>query len=187
MSDVLTKVTEIVTGLGTLASDLAGALRTRPAALQNVPDAVWNQLIEMHQTGTHAESFRTAFANGAAMLAAEDGLRGRVPRVVEWQGPHRPPGDDVVPADLRFDHVYLVSCKYLSKVLLNPGPSRLFDRLLVGEERVRANWFAEIAPEPFQNFYEASKRFTGVDSLPDDVLALDKEQQQARALLDSPK
>ena len=30
------------------------------------------------------------------------------------------------------DHVYLVSCKYLSKVLANAAPSRLFDRGLAG-------------------------------------------------------
>jgi hypothetical protein len=34
---------------------------------------------------------------------SSDGLRGRPPRRVEWKGPHRPPGDDVIPADLRQD------------------------------------------------------------------------------------
>ena len=52
----------------------------------------------------------------------------------------------MIPADLRIDHVYLVSCKYLSNILHNPGPARLFDRLLVGEQRSGVDWFAEVAP-----------------------------------------
>jgi hypothetical protein len=62
--------------------------------------------------------------------------------------------DDVIPADIRIDHVYQVSCKYLSKVMHNPGPARLFDRLLVGEERTGGNWFATVAPTEYQLFYD---------------------------------
>ena len=36
----------------------------------------------------------------------------------------------VIPADLRVDDVYLVSCKYESRNLLNSGPSKLFDQRL---------------------------------------------------------
>ena len=53
----------------------------------------------------------------------------------------------MIPADLRIDHVFLVSCKYLSKVLLNAGPERPSDRLLVGESRSTLNWFAATVPE----------------------------------------
>ena len=70
--------------------------------------------------------------NGRAFLNARDGLRGRIPLVVEWKGAHRAPGDEVVPADLRIDHVYLVSCKYLSRIVVNASPHHLFDRLLAG-------------------------------------------------------
>ena len=31
-------------------------------------------------------------------------------------------GDEAVPADLRVDHVYLVSCKYLSRIVVNASP-----------------------------------------------------------------
>jgi hypothetical protein len=177
VSEDLTKVTEIVTALGTLAPDLSRALTVRPVELANVPDEVWEQLIEMHAAALYSVPFDTAFANGVAFLDAVDGLRGRRPRLVEWKGPHRPPGDDVIPADLRIDHVYLVSCKYLSKVLLNPGPLRLFDRLLVGEERTSANWFNETAPGEFQAFYGAVRRFSGL-ALPHSVTDLTVAQQR---------
>src|SRR4051794_32079833 len=130
MAGILTEVTELATALGTLAEHIDGELGARPQALRYVPDAVWDSLREAHAAGEHSRSFQTAFANGRAFLAAHDGLRGRLPSLVEWKGPHRPPGDDVVPADLRVDRVYLISCKYLSKVLLNAGPSRLFERSL---------------------------------------------------------
>src|SRR5205814_3844694 len=106
-----------------------------------------------YNEGEHQASFKSAFANGTALLRAEDGLRNRAPKQVEWKGPHRPPGDDVVPADIRIDHVYQVSCKYLSRVMQNAGPARLFDRLLIGEDRSRDDWFAAVAPREYQTFY----------------------------------
>lgn len=129
MPAFLTEITEITTALGTLAPSLGAALAHRPPELVGVTDEVWERLQEMHGRGNHAEAFHTAFENGRAFLAATDGLRGRPPRRAEWKGPHQPPGDDVIPADLRIDHVFLISCKYLSRVLLNPGPPRLFERL----------------------------------------------------------
>ena len=74
-----------------------------------------------------------AWNNGRAPFRADDGLRGRRPRIVEWKGAHRDPAAEAVPADLRIDHVYLVSCKYLSKVLHNASPWSLFERFLVRE------------------------------------------------------
>lgn len=146
----LTEVTEIVTGLGTLTPTLDDAFIRRPAQLVNVSDAVWNRVAAFYRDGAYPDSFRTAFGNGQAFFVASDGLRHRAPERVEWKGPQRPPGDDVIPADLRIDHVFLVSCKYLSQVLFNAGPPRLFDRLLVGEDRSTLNWFAATAPQQFQ-------------------------------------
>ena len=165
----LTEITEIATGLGMLAPDLASATRWKPSALRNVSDDVWPRLVQWYRDDEHAASFRAAFANGRAFLASENGLRGRVPRLVEWKGPHQPPGDDVIPCDLRIDHVYLVSCKYLSRVLLNAGPQRLFTRLLVGEERSSANWFALCAPNEFQTLYRNAVNATAVTLFPDAV------------------
>lgn len=178
MPGELTEVTELATALGMVASELRTALIAPPPQLRHVPPDAWERLVAAHQRGEHRDAFRTAFGNGRAFLAAEDGLRGRLPRAVEWKGPHRPPGDDVVPADLRVDHVYLVSCKYLSKVLLNAGPSRLFDRLLTGDRRAGGNWFAEVAPAEFQDFYEAAAAWVGGGELPPAVVDLDREGQR---------
>ncbi|MGI8754795.1 MAG: hypothetical protein ACR2MB_02845 [Acidimicrobiales bacterium] len=172
MPGELTENTELATALGTLTSDLPAGLARRPTALANVSDDAWDRLVERHGAGLHHEAFTAAFANGRALLHAKDGLRGRRPRLVEWKGPHRPPGDDVIPADLRLDHVYLVSCKYLSKVLLNAGPTRLFDRALVGEERSPTHWFAVTAPAEYQAFYQAALRHAGPDGAPEEATAL---------------
>lgn len=172
----LTEITELGTALGVLGIDLRGALALQPPELRHVPEATWAALVAAHEGGEHGDTFATAYANGRALLVARDGLRGRPPRLVEWRGPHQPPGDDIVPADLRIDHVYLVSCKYLSKVLLNPSPSRLFDRQLVGRRVAGGNWFAEVAPEPFGTFYRAAVAWTGLADLPADVAELTKDQ-----------
>ena len=119
MPGSLTEVTEIATALGMLGTSLDAALSHRPSQLFNVTDSVWDRLVAAYEIGEHEDAFTGAFENGRTFLNAVDGLRGRPPLRVEWKGPHRPPGDDVIPADLRVDHVYLVSCKYLSKVLLN--------------------------------------------------------------------
>ncbi|MEZ5376733.1 MAG: hypothetical protein R2733_09510 [Acidimicrobiales bacterium] len=75
--------------------------------------------------------------------------------------------------------MFLVSCKYLSKVLVNPGPPRLFERLLVGDERSRTHWFIEAAPDEYQRLYVAASRFTGIEGLPEHVRDLTREQQRA--------
>lgn len=157
MPGVLTEVTEIATALGTLSPDLATGIAQKPDRLHNVDGVTWDRLVAAFEAGEHLTEFEAAFRNGAAFLHADDGLRCRPPLVVEWKGPHRVPGDDVIPADLRIDHVYQVSCKYLSRILQNAGPARLFDRLLAGEERARADWFGVIAPAEYQAFYDAAR------------------------------
>lgn len=178
MPGELTDVTELATALGMLAASLDEAFVARPEELVNVRDVAWDRIAEAWRTGAHTSSFETAFANGQAFLAAAAALRGRRPLRVEWKGPHRPPGDDVIPADLRIDHVYLVSCKYLSKVLLNPGPQRLFGRLLSGEGRGGTDWFAETAGPEFQAFYESALVTYNLTELPASVSNLTKPQQQ---------
>lgn len=179
MPSSLTEVTEIATALGMLAPCLDLAFEHPPEQLASVPPAVWDRLLALHRSGLQRGSFEAAFENGRAFLAAADGLRGRPPLRIEWKGPHRPPGDDVVPADLRIDHVYLVSCKYLSNVMLNPGPARLFDRLLVGEERSRSNWFHETAPTEFEALYREAVAFGGLAGFPPTATALTRDQQRA--------
>ena len=153
MPSAKTEITEIVTGLaisGAASLDVALAER----AVANVPDGVWDRLDDLERAGQHRQEFAAAWANGGAFLAAEDGLRGRPPRLVEWKGPTQAPGDEVVPADLRVDHVWLVSCKYLSKVLANAAPGRLFDRGLAGgPTRTAGDWYAEVAPVAYQDLF----------------------------------
>ena len=64
-------------------------------------------------------------------------------------------GDEAVPADLRVDHVYLVSCKYLSRIVVNASPQHLFDRLLAGGhgQRSGGDWFDEVAPDEHAALY----------------------------------
>ena len=112
-------------------------------------------------------AFAAGFANGRAFLAADDALAGRIPRRIEWTGGHRLPGDEAVPLDLRIDHVYLVSCKYLSKVLQNASPARLAEGLLTFRHLDdRRDWYERVAPVEYQALYRASLRRRGGDGLP---------------------
>jgi hypothetical protein len=182
-----TEVTEIVTGCAiTGASTLAAALAAR--AVGNVTPAVWDRLDELHRGGTHRQEFAAAWANGASFLAADEGLRGRAPRLVEWKGPTRAPGDETVPADLRVDHVWMISCKYLSKVLANSSPARLFERGLVGGPSVSSgDWFAEVAPGPYQELYAQVRLELGTRAaLPPQALDLaPAHRAELRAFLDA--
>lgn len=159
MPAVRTEVTEVVTGLAMLGryGDAREAVADRPAEVVNVSDAVWERLAEAVVAPAQRQHVFAAWANGTAFLHAEQGLRGRPPLVVEWKGPQQAPGDEVVPADLRVDHVYLVSCKYLSQILFNASPSRLFDHLLRGGPRRASagDWFGDVAPDAYQELYAA--------------------------------
>ncbi|MGA2521266.1 MAG: hypothetical protein ABSG81_10665 [Acidimicrobiales bacterium] len=179
MPDDRTTVTELATALGMLGfADVQRAFARRPDALA-IADATWRQLEELYASGRFAPEFDTAFANGRAFLEAQDALRGRVPRLIEWTGGRRPPGDEVAPVDLRVDHVYLVSCKYLSRNIANPSPARLFDGLLATTgDWEPTDWYEVVAPAELRALYDACRRATGLDTLPDDPGALDTEQRQ---------
>jgi hypothetical protein len=157
VADLRTTITEVVTGLGMLGyDDVEAALVAAPAALLNVERSDYETLLRAWKERRHPDVFTAALMNGAAFRAARDGLRGRLPLVVEWKGAHRAPGDEVVPVDLRIDHVYLVSCKYLSRIVVNASPHHLFDRLLAGGHGRRgADWFGEVAPDERTALYAA--------------------------------
>lgn len=176
MPAVRTEITEIVTGLAMLGfRDLDEALMVRPLSVVNLTTEHYERLNSARRAGDHQREFETAWANGRLFARADDGLRGRPPWAVEWKGPHKPPGYEQVPADLRIDHVYLVSCKYGSSILHNVSPSHLFDRALA-ERRVErgSDWFLTTAPEAYQEFYEACLVDTEVVGLPASVAELDK-------------
>ncbi|UDY34629.1 hypothetical protein [Dermatobacter hominis] len=190
MPALRTEITEIVTGLGALGEDDPDAVLVDrpPAELRNVDSATWARLVAAHRDGTHRGEVLAAWHNGRALFRAVDGLRGRRPAVVEWKGGHRDPGDESVPADLRIDHVYLVSCKYLSKVLHNASPATVFDRLLAGApgRRSEENWFDAVAAAEHQRLYQLVRRTygDGLDlpdggPLPEQVRSLTGPQRDA--------
>jgi hypothetical protein len=147
----------------------------------------WERLTDLHRSGRFVEEFAAAFANGKAFLEAPDALRGRLPLLVEWTGGRRPPGDEVAPVDLRVDHVYLVSCKYLSRAIANPSPARLFDGLLaVTGEWGGGDWYEEVAPEQYRRLYLACRTASGLDALPEEPGKMSAAERQLlrRALPD---
>jgi hypothetical protein len=162
-----TTVTELGTGLGMLGlGDIDEAVRSGTPVMHSLSPEMWERLARLRAGGVYDAEFHAAWANGQAFLSASDGLRGRLPNIVEWKGTGRAPGDEVAPIDLRVDHVYLVSCKYLSKILFNVSPTGVFDALLFGGpgRGTRAardpgpgggDWYAEVAPAQYQALYEA--------------------------------
>ena len=119
-----------------------------------------------------------AFENGRSFAEHSEGLDGRPARLVEWTGGRRPPGDQVIPADLRIDKVYLVSCKYLSKIVLNTAPARLFDGLLRPSAPHQASdWFAWVAPDEYRQLAVVAERFLGLTPSPD-ALAMTPDRRK---------
>ena len=181
MADLRTEITEIVTGLATLgAADVDAALARHPAELVHVDAATWDRLVRARSERSHDHEFLAAWNNGRAFLCSEQALRGRIPAVVEWKGAHRDPGDVAVPSDLRIDHVYLVSCKYRSSVLMNASPWALFDQhLRGGPARADGDWFDEVAPREHQELYRLVRQRNGSElNLPESVAALSKAQRR---------
>jgi hypothetical protein len=183
--DDRTTVTELATALGTLRYDtVEAALGARPGEL-DISEGVWARLTDLYAGAALADEFATAFANGRAFLQAPDALRGRPPRLVEWTGGRRPPGDEVAPVDLRIDHVYLVSCKYLSRNIANPSPARLFDGLLATSgDWEQTDWYARTAPDEYLALYRACRSSTGLLDLPDEPASMTAvERRQLRVAL----
>jgi len=175
-----TFVTELSTGLGMLGTDDVGAtIAARPTTVANLGSDDWERLEQLWAGGDHDDDFRRGVDNGRAFLEAADALNGRPPRIVEWTGPRRAPGDEVVPADLRVDHVYLVSCKYLSKVLHNASPQRLVEGLLAqGPTEERGDWYHAVAAPEHEALYTACVRSVGSGPWPVTVRGLDTRQRR---------
>jgi hypothetical protein len=182
VADLRTTITEVVTGLGMLGfDDVEAALVAAPETLHNVEPSDYETLLRAWKERRHPDVFTAALMNGGAFLSAREGLRGRSPLVVEWKGAHRAPGDEVVPADLRIDHVYLVSCKYVSRIVVNASPHHLFDRRLAGGHGRRgADWFGEVAPTEHEALYAAVRSAVSPDlDLPMTIDALDAKRRHA--------
>lgn len=182
MANAKTTVTELVTALGMLRGDrsldeaLAG---NAPPQLANLGRFDWEQLRSWRGAGRYRAEYEAAFRNGRWFAQSPDGLAGRPPRRVEWKGSHRVPGDEVVPADLRIDRVWLVSCKYLSKNIHNVAPARLFQHLLLSiDGHDPSDWYFATAPKAFQNLYRAVCELCQLDQMPSDVGDLTSADRQ---------
>lgn len=177
-----TQITELATALGMVGRPSIGdAIADRPAEVVDIPEATWDSLDRAFRGGRHAIDFEGAWANGVAFRQAREGLRDRAPIRIEWKGPHRAPAYEFLPADLRVDHVFLVSCKHDSHILANTSPGHLFDDLQWGRiETDRVDWYQEVASAEYQDFYDAvRKELAGERSLPELVGALTLDDRRA--------
>ena len=154
------------------------ALVHRPREFLDVDDSTWRRFASAVDQSEHRIDFAGAYRNGQVFAAAEDGLRGRVPILIEWKGGHRIPGHDQLPVDLRVDHVFLVSCKYASRILLNAAPASLF-----GQPGDVGDWFSHVALDAHQALYTAVRDELEAADLPPFVGDLAKHHR--RALKDS--
>ncbi len=183
MPDDRTTITELATALGmTGVSSVASAILARPPEVE-LQTAQWERLSALWAADRWRAEFEAGFMNGRAFLEAADGLRDRPPTRIEWTGGRKPPGDEVVPADLRVDHVYLVSCKYLSNIVVNASPHHLFERLLAGGYGRRgSDWFREVAPTEHNALYSELRRRLDLE-LSTDPASLDASTRRALAHL----
>ncbi len=170
-----------MTGVGTLGYDsVAEALTARPAQMVSVSPENWGLLGRSYEGGALAEEFDGAWQNGVALLEATDGLRGRRPVTIEWKGSHRAPGDEVAPIDLRIDHVYLVSCKYLSKITINASPFHLFERLLQGGHGAKSgDWYSHVAASSYRQLYAGVRAELPGERLPAELTDLRGDERRA--------
>lgn len=159
---------------------IADALQARPSEMTSVSPETWELLRLAYDGGARGTEFDSAWENGRAFAQSSDGLRLRRPLTIEWKGSHRAPGDEVAPIDLRIDHVFLVSWKYLSRITINASPAHLFERLLQGGHGVReADWFASVAADEYQALYESARSELGRGQLPARVTDLNAGERRA--------
>ena len=178
MADDRTKITELATALGMAGQPtLETAVEARPDMLDIGSDE-WASLEGILRRGDWASVAATAFENGACFAAHADGLGGRAPQRIEWSGGRRIPGDRPVPADLRVDRVYMISCKYLSKIVHNTAPAHVFlDGLAVDSRLPRINWYQEVAADAHQALYARTVEFLGLERMADTPEALTRDQR----------
>lgn len=176
-----TLISELATALGMIRKSLPEAIAYLPSELNGVTDTDWATLAELHSSGKHETLFNNSFANGRAFATSEIALRHRQPGIVEWCGPRKVRGESAIPADLRVDDVYLISCKYDSKNLLNSGPAKLFDHRLNNTRRAATSWYEEVADDAYQEYYSSVRDHYGFDNLPLQVSDLTDPDRAALA------
>lgn len=179
MADDRTTVTELATALGMAGHPtLESAVEARPGVVEIGSDH-WSSLEAILRTGKLGAVAETAFKNGAYFVAHADGLNGRTPERIAWSGGRRIPGDRPVPADLVVDRVYMISCKYLSRIVHNTAPAQLFcDALAVSSGSRGSNWFQEAAPDAHEALYARTVGLLGLTDMAESPRALTAEQRK---------
>lgn len=179
MADDRTTLTELATALGvTGCGSLQEAIAERPNNL-DISDESWQRLEHILAGGKYSAIALAAFANGVFFARHPAGLDGRTPRLIEWSGDRRIPGDQAIPADLLVDRVYMISCKYLSQILHNTAPARVFEDILAPSPQARhPDWFAESAPRQHLALYRSALKLLDIDGMPDTPGWLDAAQRR---------
>ena len=178
MADDRTTVTELATALGmTGHATLQEAIEARSSILKLEPDE-WASLEGICSSGSWTSVAETAFGNGAYFASHVDGLNGRAAHRIEWSGGRRIPGDRPVPADLVVDRVYMVSCKYLSRILHNTAPAHVFiDGLAVTSQSRGINWFQEVAADAHEALYARTMEVLGLTDMAESPVSQTQEQR----------
>jgi len=172
-----TKVTEAVTAVAMAGEHAAltdAMAADGPPPVQNLTAGDWEAIARAYAHGQLRREFETAFANGRHFFEAE--LAGAKPKTIEWRGGKRTLYHHDIPVDISVNSVYLVSCKYNSKVLRNPSPHALFDEALVSRSRGK-DWYQEVAPKEYRALYRACVQAAGLDDMPNDPGKLTREQR----------
>ncbi|MCY3662165.1 MAG: hypothetical protein OXH28_04955 [bacterium] len=178
MPDDRTTITELATALGVAgAGSLQEATAEHPGNLA-IGNESWERLERILAAGKYSALGLAAFANGAFFARHPAGLDGRAPRLIEWSGDRRIPGDQAVPADLLVDRVYMISCKYLSQILHNTAPARVFEEILAPSPQARhPDWFAEVASRQHLALYRGALKLLDLEGMPDTPGWLDSAQR----------
>jgi len=177
MATVKTKITEVVTALGVMGEHarLSDAMHSaQPPVIGNLAPGDWGEIVAAYDAGEHAAEFAAAFENGRHFFEVE--LGSAAPRAVEWRGNRKTLYHHDIPVDIRVNSVYLISCKYNSKVLLNPSPHALFAGALAATGR-GPHWYEEVAPAEHAAFYRECIAAAGLAGFPDAPGAMTKAQR----------
>lgn len=164
------------------------ALEVRPRHITHVDDPVFERLEAAWSAGAYSSEFQLAWNNGTAFAHSNEGLRGRPPWALEWKGHHRPASRSIesIPADLRVDHVYLISCKYGSEILHNSSPFSLFDHhLQVSTARAMGDWYDHVAPGPYRALWYPVWQGAGLSSSSSPAALRPEDRVRLRAFIES--
>jgi hypothetical protein len=169
MSKEKTIITEIATAIGASGSlDLAGTFTSDspPKVFEGIDVEVWSEIRDLYFSQSFSTLFQESFDSGRYFFEADQGLRFRSPLSVEWKGPHKPPELDPLPADIRIDHVFIVSCKNVSKILRNASPASVFDEALNSQKKSPKDWYLETAHEQYCQLLSEVVSLYGLSGFP---------------------